>query len=272
MAKTLPRPPRGYTFEDVWAALMENTEQLRKIQTEFDRQQKAMADRQQAEFDRQQAEFDRQQAEFDRQQAVFDKRQAEYEKQQKAARQAEAERLEKEAIEEAKRLEGIEIEKAKIEKLDRYMKRLGKQMGDLSRKFGKMAEHLVAPSIHRRFNELGHHFGASSPGGHRIFDPVTYVTKTEIDILMENDNTIMAVEVKVDPKIKDIDHHIRCIEILREHRNKLGDKRKIQGAIAGAIFGSAEKKATLEAGFYVLEQSGDTMRLEAPEGFIPREW
>ena len=80
------------------------------------------------------------------------------------------------------------------------------------------------------------------------------------------------MEVKVDPAIKDIDHHIQCIEILREFRDKLGDRRKIQGAIAGAIFGSAEKEATLNAGFYVLEQSGDTMKLEVPEGFVPRTW
>ena len=145
-------------------------------------------------------------------------------------------------------------------------------MGDLNRKFGKMAEHLVAPSIHRRFNELGHSFDAASPGGHRIFDPKTYKIKTEIDILLENSTTIMAVEIKVDPALKDIEHHIRCIEILREYRDKKNDKRKIQGAIAGAIFGQLEKEAAIAAGFYVLEQSGDTMQLEIPHGFIPREW
>ena len=159
----------------------------------------------------------------------------------------------------------------KFQETDRFLKRLGKQMGDLNRKFGKMAEHLVAPSIYKRFNELGHHFGASSPGGHRIFDENGKI-KTEIDILLENSHTIMAVEVKVDPAIKDVDHHVRCIEILREHRDKLNDRRKIRGAIAGAIFGHLEKDAAIAAGFYVLEQSGDTMKLEIPEGFTPREW
>ena len=82
----------------------------------------------------------------------------------------------------------------------------------------------------------------------------------------------MAVEVKVDPAIQDIEHHIRCIEILREHRNKLNDKRKILGAIAGAMFGQTEKEAVIAAGFYVIEQSGDTMKLDIPEDFVPREW
>jgi hypothetical protein len=30
--------------------------------------------------------------------------------------------------------------------------------------------------------------------------------------------------------------------------------------------------AALEAGLYVIVQSGDTMKLKIPEGFQPREW
>jgi hypothetical protein len=78
--------------------------------------------------------------------------------------------------------------------------------------------------------------------------------------------------VKVEPKARDIDRHIKRLEILREHRNKINDRRTIYGAIAGAIFGGAEKEATIEAGMFVLEQSGDTMKLEVPNEFVPREW
>jgi hypothetical protein len=59
---------------------------------------------------------------------------------------------------------------------------------------------------------------------------------------------------------------------LREHANKTGDRRKILGGIAVAILGEGDKEAILDAGFYVLEQSGDTMKLDVPEGFAPREW
>lgn len=95
-------------------------------------------------------------------------------------------------------------------------------------------------------------------------------TLAEIDILLENDTTIMAVEVKSRPAEKDIAHHIKRLEILRDYRRKKNDQRKIQGAIAGAIFGVPEKQATIEAGLYVLEQSGDTMRIDIPNGFVPR--
>ncbi|MCL2381983.1 MAG: hypothetical protein FWC64_10430 [Treponema sp.] len=199
----LPDYPRGLTFEQVWAALMENRQQLKEM--------------------------------TEQQKTADAKRQAEWEKTEKIVR------------------------------------RNSRQMGGLHRRFGQLAEHLVAPNIAKRFNELGYHFGSASPGGHKIFDRQGN-TKTEVDLLLENGDTIMAIEIKATPAVKDIEHHIKRLEIVREYRRTLGDKRKIRGAIAGAIFGSEEKKAVAEAGLFVVEQSGDTMRIDMPDGFVPREW
>jgi len=157
-------------------------------------------------------------------------------------------------------------------KTERFLKKLGKQMGDLHRRFGEMAEHLVAPSIHKRFNELGYHFSAAAPGGYIIRDLSTDKILSQVDILLENDDYIIAVEVKITVRPQDIEHHIKRLEILKEYRSKRNDTRTIQGAIAGAIFGEEEKKAVIEAGFYALVQSGDTMKLEIPEGFVPRKF
>jgi len=159
-----------------------------------------------------------------------------------------------------------------MEKVALQMEETDRKIGELSNRFGELAEHLVAPAIHERFNELGYHFSAAAEGGYKIRDISNGKTLAQIDILLENDDYIMAVEVKATVRIKDIEHHIKRLEILKEYRSKRHDTRKIQGAIAGAIFGSAEKKAVIEAGFFVLEQSGDTMKLEIPEGFVPREF
>ena len=156
-------------------------------------------------------------------------------------------------------------------KWDKRMARLDKSMGDLSNRFGEMAEHLVKPGIYNRFNELGYHFDARSPGG-LIIDGEDGKTKAEIDLLLENGDTIMAVEIKVTPKVKHIAEHIRRLEILRDHRRKRNDLRQVEGAIAGAVFGTDEKKATIDAGLYVIEQSGDTMKIEVPDGFVPTRW
>jgi len=89
---------------------------------------------------------------------------------------------------------------------------------------------------------------------------------------MENGETIIALEVKTKPALKDVEHHIKRLEILRDHQRGINDRRTIKGAIAGAIFGAEEKKATVEAGLYVVEQSGDAMKIDVPDGFVPREW
>jgi hypothetical protein len=165
----------------------------------------------------------------------------------------------------------IEETDRQMKETDRQVKKTTRQMGDLHNRFGEIAEHLVAPGIRKRFNELGYHFGSMAPGGYRIFDKDGKI-KTEVDILLENDEAIIAVEVKVKPAAKDVEHHIVRLKILREYRNRRNDERKIMGAIAGAIFGSEEKKATLEAGLYVIEQSGDTMKIDIPDGFVPGKW
>jgi len=187
----------------------------------------------------------------------------ETDRQMKEAAQ-EVRELQKEAAREIKEL----AERQK--KTDRQMRETNRQIGDLTNRFGEMAEHLVAPSIHKRFNELGYSFSEVMPGGSKIFE--NNKTKTEIDLLLQNGEIIMAVEVKATPAVKDVEHHIKRLEILSDHYRKKNEYRKVQGAIAGAIFGKTEKEATLEAGFYVIEQSGDTMKIEVPAGFTPREW
>ena len=161
---------------------------------------------------------------------------------------------------------------ASLKETDRIVRRNGKQMGELHRRFGQLAEHLVAPGIARRFNELGYDFNAMAPKGQKIFDSKTGKIKTEIDLVLENGKTIMAVEVKTRPVIQDVEHHIRRLEILSDHRRGINDQRKVQGAIAGAIYEDDVKKTVREAGLYVIEQSGDTMKIDMPDGFIPREW
>ena len=161
----------------------------------------------------------------------------------------------------------------RLKKTEQLIEDLGRQMGGLHNSFGELAEHLVAPGVVSRFNELGFHFDTIADRGLKLCDKNGNI-KAEIDILLENSACIIAVEVKSSPRIEgkdcDIEHHKKRLTILREHRQ--GDKRKILGAIAGAVFNKGVKEAILAAGLYVLEQSGDTMEIIVPEGFKPAEW
>lgn len=256
-----PDYPRGLTFEQVWASIQE----LRESQKETDRilRETAETDKRRREADERLAKeaYKRQKEADERQKEAYERQKEAYERQKEADEQLRVanEQRSKESAEQLKELK-------------RIVNRNSRQMGDLHRRFGQLAEHLVAPNINKRFNELGYHFGSYAPGGFKLEDERGKVI-AEIDILLENGETIMAVEVKTTPAVKDVEHHIRRLEILRDARRRINnDTRKIRGAIAGAIFGADEKKATIEAGLYVIEQSGDTMKIEVPEGFVPGEW
>ena len=63
------------------------------------------------------------------------------------------------------------------------------------------------------------------------------------------------------------------MEKVRAHADYHNDKRKYLGAIAGMVFNENEKKFTMNNGFYIIEPSGDTFIITAPEGeYSPREW
>jgi hypothetical protein len=158
-----------------------------------------------------------------------------------------------------------------MKETDRQMKETYRKMGELGNRFGELAEHLVAPSIHEKFNALGYRFDAVSPGGTEIKDPGGK-TYAEIDILLQNTECLMAVEIKSKLLEKDVDAHVRRMEILRRWADKHRDKRKIHGAVAGAIVSREVRRYALKAGFYVIVQTGDTVKIDIPRDFIPRDW
>ena len=150
------------------------------------------------------------------------------------------------------------------------MKETDQRIGELGNRFGELAEHLVAPSINKKFNELGFTFENTSQN-HRISDSSGRFL-AEIDILLENGDTVIAVEVKSKPNQKDVDDHINRMEVLRRRADARNDTRKFQGAIAGAIVSDELRNYAHKTGFYMIEQTGDTVKINIPKDFKPREW
>ena len=157
-----------------------------------------------------------------------------------------------------------------MKETDRKMQETDKQISKLGNRFGELAEHLVAPNIIEKFNALGFTFEHTSLD-HKITDS-SGKCLAEIDILLENGDTAIVVEVKAKPLEKDIDDHIDRIAVLRRRADKKNDTRKFQGAIAGAIVSDSVRNYAHKTGFYVIEQTGDTVKINIPENFVPREF
>ena len=184
----------------------------------------------------------------------------------------ETDRLIRETGQEIKETDRLMKEtREQMKETDRRMKETDKKIGDLGNRFGELAEHLVLPGIMEKFNKIGFEFTIDSQNA-KFRDPETRRIMAEIDILLENGEIVIAVEVKSKLQEKDVIKHIARMDFLRKCADARGDKRKYQGAIASAITAKEARNYALDAGFYVLEQSGDTIKLDLPEGFVPREW
>ena len=157
-----------------------------------------------------------------------------------------------------------------VKETSRSIKNLNKQIGGVHNSVGELIEHLVLPGIMKRFKKVGFHFDFGCSPGMKIFNDGK--VKGEVDIMLENNKCTMAIEVKSKVTIGDIEHHIKRMEILRKQMDERNDKRKIYGTIAAAVFGNTEKLAAYNAGFFVLAQAGDTMKMDIPKNFIPKEW
>ena len=159
----------------------------------------------------------------------------------------------------------------KMQETDRQMKETDRKMGKLINTLGEIVEHLVAPGMKKKFRKLGYHFEYSNTNT-CIERADTGQTIAEMDVWLTNGEYALAVEVKSKLTTEYVNEHVDRLEKIREYFNDVGDKRKILGAVAGAIVEKNVRDYAIKKGFFVMAQSGDTMLLDIPKGFKPREW
>jgi DNA repair exonuclease SbcCD ATPase subunit len=258
--------PPAKSFEEIWAIIQETDRLMKESAAESDRRFKESAE-QMKEIAEQMKETDKlikeNAAEADRRfkesAEESDKRFKEIAEQMKenAERFKETEKLMKENAE-------------RFKETEKLLKETGRQLGDVHNRLGELVEHITVPNILQKDKPLGH--------------KLTYVRKrcefmdknfrliAEADILLINGEYIMIIEVKTVLKVKDVDDHLKRLERIRCEACPPDESHKLIGSVAGAVVDEAVKRYAHKKGLYVLEQSGDTLKLDVPEGFNPRMW
>jgi hypothetical protein len=151
-----------------------------------------------------------------------------------------------------------------MKETDKKMQAVYKQIGDLGNKFGSVVEHMMIPNIKEKFNLIGFEFSKVAPNV--LIETKEEGTIAEIDIFLENGDCAMAVEVKSQPNSDDVSRQCERMKKLRTYCDKHNDRRKLYGAIAGAIISESVRNYALKKGLYIIEQSGDTVRIVKPSG------
>jgi hypothetical protein len=150
------------------------------------------------------------------------------------------------------------------------MLKLQDNLGGLGNSLGRLTETLFTNELWKKFSDIG--FPVTGQSSHRKFCDKKQVL-AEADLFIENGEYVIAVEIKTDLLVSDVNEHLERIEIIRQYFDARGDKRKIVGAVAGGFVSENILKYAQRKGLYVVLQTGDSVVIAAaPQGFKAREW
>jgi hypothetical protein len=191
----------------------------------------------------------------------------EFKEEQKAlqAAQVETDRILKELSAEIKET-SREIKEVQKETA-REIKAVNTSIGRLSNRLGEFVEEAVRPSAVRLFRERGIDV-------HEVHQNVTSDREGsafEIDLLVVNNQDVVAIECKSNLSIDDVNEHLERLEkikrFLPDHVNK-----RISGAVAGMVIPANVATYAIKKGLYVIGQNGEHLELRNEKSFTAKTW
>jgi hypothetical protein len=144
---------------------------------------------------------------------------------------------------------------------------LSRRFGDLGNRLGEFVEAMVEPALVDLFRARGldvsevYRRVTSRRGGERI----------EIDLLVVDGDTAVAVECKSRLTKEEVERHVERMNKFKRLLPRYADMR-IHGAVAGMVVDEDAIEAAQAAGLWVLAQSGETVALRNDPDFTPRVW
>jgi hypothetical protein len=153
--------------------------------------------------------------------------------------------------------------------MDALTKNTDRVLGRLGNKLGDMMEYTLVPNLPEKFRAFGFNFQVISH--QRKIDDSDHDLHAEIDAFLENGTQAMAVEVKVTLRPEDVNDHIKRMEKIRQYADLHNDKREFYAAIAAAVIAGDTKISALRRGFFVIEPSGEDVKITKPFS-DPKVW
>ena len=155
----------------------------------------------------------------------------------------------------------------KFQETRELLDRLSRRFGDLGNRLGEFVEAMVEPALVDLFRARGldvsevHRRVTSRRGGEAI----------EIDLLVVDGDTAVAVECKSRLTKEEVERHIERMNKIKRLLPKYADTQ-IHGAVAGMVVDDEAAEFAQNMGLWVLAQSGEMVRLLNDDSFHPRVW
>jgi hypothetical protein len=152
-------------------------------------------------------------------------------------------------------------------KTDLILSQLSKQLGELGNRLGEFVEHMVAPAVIRLFQAEGIEVHEVYPeaASHRDGEGI------EIDLLVVNDGTLIAVECKSKLTQEHVDDHLQRMQKLKR-LFPLYKNHQALGAVAAMVMSDSVKNYAQKQGLYVLCQNGESVEIGNSPTFKPKVW
>ncbi len=154
-----------------------------------------------------------------------------------------------------------------LKALSRQVKSVSTSVGRLSNRLGEFVEEAVRPSAVRLFRARGidvhevHQNIAAKRDGDAL----------EIDLLVVNNNDVIAIECKSNLSIDDVNEHLERLEKIKRLIPDHKDKR-ISGAVAGRVIPENVADYAIKKGLYVIGQNGEHLALQNDKSFTAKIW
>ncbi|MEO5372143.1 MAG: hypothetical protein H7833_18905 [Magnetococcus sp. DMHC-1] len=152
---------------------------------------------------------------------------------------------------------------------DKKIKEVSQQVGNLGSRWGEFVEGIVAPACETLFAERGIPVHRVSP---RVkVKSLDGSRRMEIDLLVDNTDSIVLVEVKSRLTAEDVRDHIQRVREFKELYEGAGGAR-VMGAVAGILIDNDVDKFAMNEGLFVIIQSGESVKLANGPEFVPKCW
>ncbi|MBF0099026.1 MAG: DUF3782 domain-containing protein [Magnetococcales bacterium] len=157
---------------------------------------------------------------------------------------------------------------AQMRETDRKIKEVSKNIDKLGGRLGEFVEGLVAPACKTLFTNRGievhkvsRRVEAYLPGGRKM----------EIDLLVDNTDSIALVEVKSKLAVDDVRAHLGKMSEFKEFFPEHAGKRAF-AAVAAMVIEENVCRFAIHSGLFVIEQVGDTLRMANDAQFQAKVW
>jgi hypothetical protein len=151
------------------------------------------------------------------------------------------------------------------EKFDKYFGKLQ----EYERNWSKLVESLVKPSVAGQFQKRGIPVVTT----HQRIESTLNGDNIEIDLFLENRDTVVLVEVKTTLRVNDVNEHIENrLKPFKRFFPRYVDM-KVYGAVAYIHVEKDAGRYAYKQGLFVLTfTSGDLVEILNDEKFVPKEW